>query len=99
MVRRRWVWLIRSQGEFTEVSGQPQRRGLQTSNISTAPSSYVFSFMWEKHSMTEFVILSPNEVTGTEPLRHRFPSRLGEATGPRAEWRGKGPRVALGRAA
>lgn len=49
--------------------------------------------------MTEFVILSPTEVTGTEPLRHRFPSRLGQATGPRAEWGGNGPQVVLGRAA
>ena len=45
--------------------------------------------MWEIHSMTEFVILSPIEVTGTEPLRHRFPSRLGQATGPRAELGGE----------
>lgn len=51
--------------------------------------------------MTEFVILSPTEVTGTEPLRHRFPSRLGQATGPRAEWGGsRGPEeLVLGRAA
>ena len=80
--------------------GQPPRRRLQTSNTSAAPSYFKFlASVWGKHSMTEFVILSLTEVTGTEPLGDRFPPRLGQATEPHAEWWGNRPWAVLGGAA
>lgn len=55
--------------------------------------------MWGKHSMTEFMILSLIEVTGTEPLGDRFPPSLGQAAEPHAEWWGDRPWAVLGGAA